>query len=88
MATTTDPRPLPKAPPTEPAALRRVSAPEHQSPPGWIVLGPRLRAQIGPQLERAMPLVWLALMEMSGAQEGQGYRLCIDAAHLEPVPEG
>lgn len=88
----TDPHPLPKAPaaplgadPREPAALRRVAVPEPQQPPGWIVLGPRLREHLGPQLERAMPLVWVALLEMSGAREGEGFRLVIDAAHLEPA---
>lgn len=82
MASQADPHPLPKAP----APLRRVPVPEAQTPPGWIILGPRLRGQMGPQLERLMPLVWLALLEMSGAQEGAPYRLCIDGAHLEPAP--
>jgi hypothetical protein len=90
MSSETDPHPLPTLPksdPRTPAPLRRVPVPESETPPSWIVIGPRLRAQLGPQLERAMPLVWLALMEMSGAQEGQGFRLVIDGAHLEPAPD-
>lgn len=52
----------------------------------WIVLGPRLREHLGPALERAMPLVWVALLEMSGVPEGAPYRLVVDGAHIEPLP--
>jgi hypothetical protein len=38
------------------------------------------------QVERALGLVLLALLETSGVPEGAGYRLVIDAAHLEPAP--
>jgi len=68
--------------PAEPS--NGASAADHAGR-GWIIIGPRVRAHLGPQLERALPLVWLALLEMSGAQEGQGYRLVVDAAHLEPA---
>lgn len=82
-ATVTDPHPLPKAPPAP------LKLPEPDRPPaGWVIIGPRVREQLGPQLERAMPLVWVAYLEMVGAADGAGYRLVIDAAHLEPVPSG
>jgi hypothetical protein len=38
------------------------------------------------QVERALGLVLLALLETSGVPEGAGYRLVISEAHLEPAP--
>lgn len=70
--------------PLEPAAPVPNGAPPQ--PGSWIVLGPRLREHLGPALERAMPLVWVALLEMSGVPEGAPYRLVVDGAHIEPLP--
>ena len=52
----------------------------------WIVVGPRTRAHLARVLEQS-PLsnaVLVALLEQSGVHEGQGFRLVVDACHLEP----
>lgn len=54
----------------------------------WITVGPRTRAHLARVLEQSLAPVWVALLETSGVPEGQGFRLVIDGAHLEPEPSG
>lgn len=77
------PPPLPEAPP-QPEGPPPLPPP-YRHPQGWIVIGPQTRVQMAGQLERLMPVVWLALMETSGVREGAEMRLVIDGAHLEPA---
>jgi hypothetical protein len=54
----------------------------------WIVVGPRTRGHLARVLEQhptAAPAL-VALLETSGAPEGQGWRLVGDSCHLEPEP--
>ena len=60
--------------------------PPEGPPTQWLVIGPRTRAAMATQVERALGLVLLALLETSGVPEGAGYRLVISEAHLEPAP--
>jgi hypothetical protein len=64
--------------------------PDH--PPGqWLVIGPRTRQLLARACEGAPVAVaaLVAVLETSGAPEGQEYSLVVDAAHLEPVaPKG
>jgi hypothetical protein len=57
----------------------------HAAP--WIVVGPRTRAHLARVLEQQLAPVWVALLETSGVPEGQGWRLVVDGAHLEPEPQ-
>lgn len=76
---------LPETPRPGPVVIA-PQAPNGSSTP-WIVVGPRTRAQMALQLERAFGVVLLALLETSGVPDGQAYRLVLEAAHLEPVRE-
>jgi hypothetical protein len=78
-------------PPTLPGAARGEYAGPPQAPQNghagqWIVVGPRTRAHAARVLEQSLAPVWVALLETSGVPEGQGWRLVVEAAHLEPEP--
>ena len=60
--------------------------PASPSAGAWIVVGPRTRAHLARVLEQSLAPVWVALLETSGVPEGQGWRLVVDGAHLEPEP--
>jgi len=75
---------LPAAPPNGVAPAAPL--PPEGPPTQWLVIGPRTRAAMATQVERALGLVLLALLETSGVPEGAGYRLVISEAHLEPAP--
>lgn len=81
MPTTDAGRPPPPSAPPVGAPV----PPAGGAPGQRIVVGPRVRQQMAAQVERLMPLVLLALLETSGVPEGQGYRLVLGAAHLEPA---
>ena len=67
--------------PPQPAAL------QNGHPGAWIVVGPRTRAHLARVLEQSLAPVWVALLETSGVPEGQGCRLVVGEAHLEPEPK-
>jgi hypothetical protein len=74
------------APPTNGAAVAPL--PPDRPPGQWLVVGPRTRQLLARGCEGA-PLgvaALVALLEASGAPDGQEYALVIDAAHLEPAP--
>lgn len=75
-----------EAAPTNGATPTAQPLPPEGPPTQWLVIGPRTRAAMAVQVERALGLVLLALLETSGVPEGAGYRLVIDSAHLEPAP--
>ena len=61
--------------------------PTNGHPGAWIVVGPRTRAHLARVLEQSLAPVWVALLETSGVPEGQGWRLVVGEAHLEPEPK-